>query len=121
MPKPPTRRHVLTLDLKGDPEGIQAYRRLHAPDQIWPEIPQGIRAVGILDLEVHLEGTRLVMILEVPEAFDFPARMADLAGLPRQAEWEAFMARFQAASPGASSAEKWRPMERIFKLGETRP
>jgi L-rhamnose mutarotase len=42
--------------------------------------------------------------------------MALLATLPRQAEWEAFVSRFQQSSPGATSAEKWRPLERIFKL-----
>ena len=111
-----TRRYALTLDLREDPELIREYRRVHSPEGGWPEIAQGIRAVGILDMEIYLEGTRLFMIIETPADFDFEARMALLATLPRQAEWEAFVSRFQQSSPGATSAEKWRPLERIFKL-----
>jgi len=36
--------------------------------------------------------------------------------LPRQAEWEEFMSKFQKSDPSASSSEKWVRMERIFKL-----
>ena len=42
-----------------------------------------------------------------------------LAGLPRQQEWEEYMAIFQQAAPGMSSAEKWKPMERMFHLYNT--
>ena len=45
-------------------------------------------------------------------------RMAKLATLPRQQEWEDYMSVFQQAEPGASSAEKWQPMERMFHLYE---
>jgi len=58
----------------------------------------------------------LVMILTVPADFDFEKQMATLADLPRQAEWEDFMTKYQASKPGASSAEKWQKMERVFKL-----
>jgi L-rhamnose mutarotase len=111
-----TRRYALTLDLREDPDLIREYRHVHSPEGCWPEVAHGIRAVGILDMEIYLEGTRLFMIIEAPADFDFDARMALLATLPRQAEWEAFVSRFQQSSPGATSAEKWRPLERIFKL-----
>ena len=42
--------------------------------------------------------------------------MDRLATLPRQAEWEAFVARFQGCSAEARSDEKWQPAERIFRL-----
>jgi L-rhamnose mutarotase len=116
MPHPATKRYALTLDLRDDPELIAEYKRVHSPEGSWPEIAAGIRAVGILDMEIYLEGTRLFMLMETPADFDFEARMALLATLPRQAEWEAFVARFQQAAPDASSAKKWRPMERIFTL-----
>jgi len=116
MPPQATRRYALALDLRDDPELIREYRRVHSPEGGWPKIAEGIRAVGILDMEIYLEGTRLFMIIEAPADFAFEARMAELATLPRQAEWEAFVARFQQTRPGATSAEKWRPLERIFKL-----
>jgi L-rhamnose mutarotase len=116
MPTPATKRYALTLDLREDPELIREYRRVHSPEGGWPEIAEGIRAVGILDMEIYQEGTRLFMIIETPADFDFESRMAVLATLPRQAEWEAFVSRFQRTRPGATSAEKWRPLERIFTL-----
>jgi len=111
-----TRRYALSLDLRDDPELIRQYRQVHSPEGFWPEIAQGIRSVGILDMEIYLEGTRMFMIIEAPADFPFETRMAQLATLPRQAEWEAFVSRFQQSRPGATSAEKWRPLERIFKL-----
>jgi L-rhamnose mutarotase len=60
------------------------------------------------------------MILVTPADFDFEKQMSLLASLPRQAEWEALMSRFQESDSGASSADKWTRMERIFKL-ETPP
>ena len=42
--------------------------------------------------------------------------MAKLATLPRQAEWEDYMAELQDAQPGATSDQKWKLMERMFYL-----
>jgi L-rhamnose mutarotase len=42
--------------------------------------------------------------------------MARLATLPRQAEWEDYVAMFQACKPGSTSDEKWRMMDRMFYL-----
>lgn len=112
----PVRRYCQTLDLKDDPALIERYRRCHSREAIWPEIPAGIRAVGILRMEIYLLDTRLFMIVETPPDFDWERAMARLATLPRQQEWEDFVSVFQAAEPGATSARKWRMMERIFSL-----
>ncbi len=114
----PTKRFCQTLDLRDDPELITTYRRLHAQDGIWPEILQGIRQVGILEMEIYLLGTRLFMIVEMPASTDWSEAMSQLATLPRQAEWEELTARYQQASAHAGSAEKWKLMERIFHLYE---
>ena len=113
-----TRRYCMTLELKDDPDLIREYESWHSPDKIWKEIPEGIRKVGIIDSEIYRHGTTLFMILTVPADFDFEKQMTTLAGLPRQAEWEDFMSKYQASKPGESSAEKWKKMERIFKLPE---
>ena len=112
----PTKRFCQTLDLKDEPQLIADYCRLHEQGQVWQEILDGIRSVGILEMEIYLLGTRLFMIVETPADFDWAASMARLATLPRQAEWEALTARFQQASSSESSAEKWQLMERIFHL-----
>jgi L-rhamnose mutarotase len=110
------KRYCLTLDLKDDPDLIKEYQYWHDSKNIWPEIPRGIRKVGILDMEIYLLDNRLFMIIETPEDFDFDQQMAKLAQLPRQAEWEAFVSKFQKSSADAKSSEKWRRMDRIFKL-----
>ncbi|MBO7301397.1 MAG: L-rhamnose mutarotase [Bacteroidaceae bacterium] len=112
----PVKRFCQTLDLKDNPELIAEYRRRHSEGETWKEVIDGIREVGILEMEIYLLGTRLFMIVETPLDFDWDKSMARLATLPRQQEWENYMAEFQEAAPGASSDEKWRMMERIFHL-----
>ena len=113
-----TRRYCMTLELKDDPQLIAEYENWHKPENIWKEIPEGIRQVGIVDSELYRFGPPLFMILTVPADFDFETQMTELAGLPHQAEWEDFMTKYQASKPGESSAEKWKKMDRIFKLPE---
>ena len=112
----PVKRYCQTLDLRDNPELIAEYRRRHSQEHIWKEIPEGIRHVGILEMEIYLLGTRLFMIVETPLDFDWDTAMARLGTLPRQAEWEDYMAEFQLVKAGMSSAEKWQLMDRIFHL-----
>ena len=112
----PVKRYCQTLDLRDNPELIAEYRRRHSQEHIWKEVPEGIRQVGILEMEIYLLGTRLFMIVETPMDFDWDTAMTRLGTLPRQAEWEDYMAEFQLVKAGMSSAEKWQLMERIFHL-----
>ena len=112
----PVKRYCQTLDLRDNPELIAEYRRRHSQEHIWKEIPEGIRQVGILEMEIYLLGTRLFMIVETPLDFDWDTAMARLGTLPRQAEWEDYMAEFQLVKAGMSSADKWQMMDRIFHL-----
>ena len=112
----PTKRYCQTLDLKDDPELIAEYRKRHTENEAWPEVLQGIRSVGILEMEIYILGNRLFMSVETPLDFDWDEAFARLAALPRQEEWETYMSIFQVARPGATSAEKWRMMERMFHL-----
>jgi L-rhamnose mutarotase len=112
------KRYCKTLMLEDDPQLIADYKRAHAAGAVWPEITQGMIDVGILDMEIYLVGTRLIMIMDTVPDFHHDHAMAELATKPRQSEWEEAMARFQRASPDASADEKWQGMERIYKLGE---
>ena len=112
----PVKRFCQTLDLKDNPALIAEYRRRHSRGEAWSEIMDGIREVGILEMEIYLVGTRLFMIVETPLDFDWDSAMKRLSTLPRQQEWEDYMSEFQQAPQGASSDEKWRMMERIFHL-----
>lgn len=112
----PVKRYCQTMDLKNDPDLIAKYIEAHSKYKSWPEIRDGIREVGILEMEIYILGNRLFMIVETPVDFDWDSAMARLATLPRQAEWEAFVAIFQDCKPGSTSDQKWNLMERIFYL-----
>lgn len=112
----PVKRYCQILSLKDDPALITEYRKRHSESEAWPEILAGIREVGILEMEIYIQGTTLFMIVETPLDFEWDTAMAKLATLPRQAEWEDYMSIFQQAEPGASSAEKWQLMDRMFHL-----
>ena len=72
--------------------------------------------VGILDMEIYINGTRLFMIMDTIPDFDHDKAMAELATKPRQSEWEAYVSKFQQTSAEASADDKWRMIERIYKL-----
>ena len=112
------KRYCKYLELEDDPALIEEYRKVHAPGAIWPVITQGMREVGIIDMEIYIMGNRLFMIMDTVPDFDHDSAMAELAVKPRQSEWEQYVSRFQKTSPDASAAEKWQLMERIFKLGD---
>lgn len=112
----PVKRYCQILDLKDDDSLIEMYKQVHSREEAWPEIRHGIRQVGILEMELYLSGNHAIMIVDTPVNFDWGEAMSRLAGLPRQAEWEAFVARFQQCESGSSSAEKWKMMERFFYL-----
>lgn len=112
----PVKRYCQTLDLRDNPELIRKYREAHDPEHSWKEIRDGIREVGILEMELYILGSRLFMIVETPLDFDWDTAMARLATLPRQEEWEAYVAQFQKCAEGSTSDEKWQMMERMFYL-----
>ena len=93
---------------------VEKYVEAHS--RVWPEVQAGIREVGILDMQIYQRGNRLFMIMDTVDEFDFVADNARLAGLPRQAEWEAYVAQFQGCDPAAPSTQKWQLMEKIFEL-----
>ena len=114
----PVKRYCQTLSLRDNPELIEAYRKANSKEESWPEIRAGIREVGILEMEIYILGSKLFMIVETPLNFDWDKAMAKLATLPRQAEWEEYVAKFQQCAEGATSDEKWQMMERMFYLYE---
>jgi L-rhamnose mutarotase len=104
------------MNLKDNPELIAEYRKRHSQEHSWKEIREGIKQVGILEMEIYILGNRLFMIVETPLDFDWDTAMARLATLPRQQEWEDYMSIFQDCEQGATATEKWQMMERMFYL-----
>ena len=112
------KRYCKTLTLEDDPELIQKYKQVHAMGQAWPEIGEGMKQVGIIDMEIYLHGHTLFMIMDTVPDFDHESAMQKLSTLPRQQEWEAFVSQFQKTSSAASADDKWQLMERIYELDQ---
>jgi len=107
------KRYCQTLELRDNPELIAKYVEAHA--HVWPEIIEGQHEVGILEMQIYRKGNRLFMICDTVDDFDWDRDMKRLATLPRQAEWEAYVAQFQGCAANARSDEKWQLMEKIFQ------
>ena len=108
------KRYCQTLELVDDPGLIERYCDIHA--HVWPEVVAGQREVGILDMQLYRYETHVFMICDTVDDFDWDRDMGRLATLPRQAEWEAYVAKAQGADPSLPSHKKWRLMEKIFEL-----
>ena len=108
------KRYCQTLTLKNEPELVSKYIEVHS--HVWPEIIEGQHEVGILSMQIYAKDNVLFMIVDTKDDFDWDRDMARLATLPRQAEWEAFVAKFQGCSAEARSDEKWQMMDRMFYL-----
>ncbi len=106
------------MKLKDDPNLIEEYKKLHSHRAAWPEITAGMKEVGILDMEIYIEGTILFMIMDTKADFNHKQAMTKLATLPLQAEWEATVSKYQQTNNEASAGQKWRLLERIYKMAQ---
>jgi len=108
-------RQVLTVDLRDDPAAIAAYREHHR--QVWPEVIESLRRSGVEQMDIHILGRRLVMIVELRDGVDYRRVFAaHAASSPRVAEWERLMKGLQEPVPGTPNGEWWAAMEPIFSL-----
>lgn len=73
------KRYCKTMKLRNDDVLIGSYKKAHAKGAAWPEITQGMKDVGIIDMEIYLMGTTLFMIMDTLIDFDHDKAMADLA------------------------------------------
>ena len=114
--RPPFKRYCKALTLRDDPVLRQEYRALHRPEAMWPEITRGMKEVGILDMEIYRYGSVVFMIMDTVPDFDHDRAMQALANKPRQAEWEAYVSRFQETDARASARDKWQLLERVYEM-----
>lgn len=112
------KRYCKTLRLYDDPALIEKYKKAHGIGQVWPEISQGMKEVGIMDMEIYIHGNTLFMIMDTIPGFDHEKAMKILSNKPRQSEWEKHMSQFQKTTSDTSADEKWQLMERIFELDQ---
>ena len=108
------KRYCLTLDLKNDPELILQYEKHHK--KVWPEIISSIKDSGIENMQIYRYGTRLFMIMEVDNDFDFENKQMSDNSNAKVLEWEELMWKYQQPLPGSAPGEKWIVMDKIFEV-----
>lgn len=112
----PAKRYCQMLEIADNPKLIELYKECHSQEKQWKEIRDGIRSVGILEMELYILGNKVFMIVDTEADFEWDKAMKRLATLPRQAEWEAYVSELQGCDPKATSDQKWQLMERMFYL-----
>lgn len=55
------KRYCQTLKLKNDKVLIDDYVRVHR--NVWPEVQQGMREIGILNMQIYIHDNLLFMIV----------------------------------------------------------
>jgi L-rhamnose mutarotase len=107
--------YAQTILLKDDPDVLAQYRKLH--DEIWPEVAEGLRGAGILQMRIWLLGRQLFMVMETVDEFEMERDFARYeAGHPRRAEWQRLMESFQEPVAEAKPGEWWALMAEVFRL-----
>ena len=112
------KRFCLACDLKDDPALIEEYRKWHQPGAVWPEVIESLKNSGIMNMEIYLQGCRLILVMETEDDFELEQKAAMDKANPKVVEWEDLMWKFQVAVPGVPSDQKWTQMESVFKLPE---
>jgi L-rhamnose mutarotase len=103
-----------TINLKNDPQIIEKYKEHHR--NVWPEVIEASRKIGIKDSKIFLLGNRLFMVVIVEDDFDPKKDMESYASGPREREWDLLMRDFQVRVPEAGKGEWWAHMECVFDL-----
>ena len=106
----PGKRYCKMLSLKPEESSIERYKEIHDVGAVWPEIIEGMREVGILDMELYLSKSTAFMIMDIKADNDHDQMMAELATKERQKEWEKFVSDYQKTEADASASVKWKVM-----------
>ncbi len=109
--------YAKTILLKNEPGKIDEYRRYH--QEIWPEVVESFRKVGVLDIRIWLIGHRLFMVMDTTDEFDPETSMAKYIQLdPKNDQWENLMASYQERVPEARPGEHWADLELVFRMSD---
>lgn len=107
------KRFVWTLLLAEDPELIVAYKRAHSIGMAWPEITHNMKAIGVKDMEIYLHENQAILIMDTQPDFDLEIMGPKWQQLPREREWQAYVAKFQRTDRKSAIQEKWQDMKDI--------
>jgi L-rhamnose mutarotase len=104
------------MDLNNHPDLLKAYELAHQPGNTPAPVLRAQRRHGIAELEIYRAGDRLVMIMEVTDAYDPAALDAESGHSPEIAAWHKRMAELQKA-PFADRIA-WPEAHLVFRQSE---
>jgi L-rhamnose mutarotase len=105
------KRYAFTVLLKDDPEVIRRYDEYH--ENVWPEVLDLNRKMGVKRNYIFRFGRQLFMFLEAADDFDLERDIAKYADNPRVREWDTLMRGFQQPVPGAPEGSTWVEMREV--------
>ena len=106
-----TKRYVLTLEIMNDSSLRAEYIEIHSIGKAWPEITRNMKQVGVKDMEIYLDGYQAYLIMDTKKDFDFKKDGEAWSKLPRESEWQNYVAKFQKVDPQSKTTEKWLEMK----------
>ena len=107
------KRTVMTLELENDPVLLKEYKEIHGEGKVWPQILANMDTVGIEDMEIYLLGYQAFLIMDAKPKYDMEKDGLRWANLPREKEWQKYVAKFQKVDPNNKALEKWKIMTLI--------
>jgi len=105
-----TKRYVLTLEIVNDAKLRKEYISVHGIGKAWPEITNNMKQMGIKDMELYLNGYQAYLIMDTRKDFDMAKDGEKWSKLPRESEWQEYVAKFQKVNPLSKATEKWQTM-----------
>ena len=108
---------AFALNLKDDLQIIEEYKAYHR--DVWPEVEQALKAIGITGMKIFLLGRRLFMYLEAGDDFELGRDFQRYQSSDRAREWDALMRRYQEPVSQAKADDWWLGMEEVFDLDWT--
>jgi L-rhamnose mutarotase len=106
---------VYTINLRADPQMIEEYKKYHR--NVWDDVIEGMKDIGIKSCRIFLLGNRLVNIMEVDDEFDPDNDLKNYYKVrPKAEEWDKLMATYQIPVPEARKYEWWALMEQVFEF-----
>ncbi|WP_109830995.1 L-rhamnose mutarotase [Reichenbachiella versicolor] len=107
------KRFVWTLLLEQEPELMAEYKRVHSIGMAWPEITNNMKTIGVKDMEIYLYESQAILIMDTIPNFDLEEVGPRWQAMPRESEWQEFVAKFQRTDPNSSIQEKWKTMNEV--------
>ena len=114
------KRYCKALTLNEDPAIIAKYVEAHSMHKFWSRVAEGMKSIGIVDMELYLYGNIVFMIMDTTDDFEHQHAMKKLANMPEQQAWEKYVSDFQNISSNVTAEKKWRLLERIYELDQSK-